>query len=577
MRNFRYMKFPTKSLAPGFAVALFISACSPSRTVTTGPVPETLPAPTKVAKAPLPPPNPKLPPVPDVRGPLQIKVQYPGPMEMVPSKDSNFIFGQVGNGDAALSINGVLTPVWPNGSFMGWLPVPSGTPATDSVGRQIMLGTYEMVAIAGTDTVRYTHTVRLPVPVPAPTVPVQPAQPVAVSQPTFAILGATKAPTPLKGTESARCYGAITTCVLATPILSDTDRVVIGRPTPTGTYKWFLIPGTSVEVAATLGDMAQVRLDSGQTIWVSKSDMDLPSASTAPTKVTVGSPRIDAAAGWVDIVFPVSARPAYIVEENASGVNLTFYGAAGNKVSQNSISSDSFVTAVQASVAGDRSTFTINLTSAPFGYLALYQDGLFTLRLRRPPVVDASSPLKGLTIAVDPGHPPIGATGPTGLWEPNATLPVGFRVRDMLLAKGANVVLTRSDSADVDLSVRPTVARKNNAHAFVSIHYNALPDGVNPFTNHGTNTYWFYPHSTRLAENVQRNLVNEMGLRDKGVHWANFAVMRGTWMPSILAEGAFIMMPDQEAAMRTSEYQDQYARGIVQGLEDYFRTFAPQK
>jgi N-acetylmuramoyl-L-alanine amidase len=147
----------------------------------------------------------------------------------------------------------------------------------------------------------------------------------------------------------------------------------------------------------------------------------------------------------------------------------------------------------------------------------------------------------------------------------------------MLLAKGANVVLTRSAHEDVDLSVRPTVARKNNAHAFVSIHYNALPDGVNPFTNHGTNTYYFYAHSTRLAENVQRNLVNEMGLRDKGVHFGNFAVIRGTWMPSVLAEGAFIMMPDQEAALRTPEYQDQYARGIVQGLEDYFRTFAQQK
>jgi N-acetylmuramoyl-L-alanine amidase len=283
---------------------------------------------------------------------------------------------------------------------------------------------------------------------------------------------------------------------------------------------------------------------------------------------------VDAAAGWVDVVFPVSARPAYLIEEGPSAVTLTFYGASGDKISSASASTDSYVTGVQANVGSNRSTFSINLGTAPFGYLALYQEGTFTLRLRRPPVVDASSPLRGLTIAVDPGHPPIGATGPTGLWEPNATLPVGFKVRDMLLAKGANVVMTRSANEDVDLSVRPTVARKNNAHAFVSIHYNALPDGVNPFTNHGTNTYWFYPHSTRLAENVQRNLVSEMGLRDKGVHFANFAVIRGTWMPSVLAEGAFIMMPDQEAAMRTSEYQDQYARGIVQGLEDYFRTFA---
>lgn len=575
MRSFLSMKFPTKSSAPGFAAALLIAACSPARTVT--PVPVPLPVPVAVSKAPLPEPNPKLPPIPEVRGPLAIKVQYPGSMEFVNAKDSNFIHGQLGNGDAALSINGVLSPVWPNGAFIGWLPVPTPTPSTDSLGRPIMIGVYDLVAVAGTDTARLTHTIRLPMPPVVPPIPVQPEPIVPVAQPTFATLGATKAPSPLRGTQSARCFGASTTCDLATPIPSDTDRVVIGRPTPTGTYKWFLIPGTSVQVIGTSGDFAQVQLDSGQTMWISKSDMDLTSAAATPTKVIVGSPRIGAAADWVDVVFPVSARPAYLIEETARGVNLSFYGASPDRVAPTTVSRDPYVAAVHRNENPGRTAFSIDLTSAPFGYLALYENGKFTLRLRRPPFVDAASPLKGLTIAIDPGHPPIGATGPTGLWEPHATLPVGFKVRDMLLAKGANVVLTRSANEDVDLSVRPAIARKNNAHAFVSIHYNALPDGVNPFTNHGTNTYWFYPHSTQLAQNVQRNLVNEMGLRDKGVHWANFAVMRGTWMPSILAEGAFIMIPDQEAAMRTSEYQDQYARGIVQGLEDYFRTFAQQK
>src|SRR6059058_6081441 len=70
------------------------------------------------------PSRPKLPPVPDVRGPLQINVVYPKPGQLLTARDSNFIFGSVGTGDAALTINGVPTPVWPNGSFMGWLPVP---------------------------------------------------------------------------------------------------------------------------------------------------------------------------------------------------------------------------------------------------------------------------------------------------------------------------------------------------------------------------------------------------------------------------------------------------------------------
>jgi N-acetylmuramoyl-L-alanine amidase len=34
------------------------------------------------------------------------------------------------------------------------------------------------------------------------------------------------------------------------------------------------------------------------------------------------------------------------------------------------------------------------------------------------------------------------------------------------------------------------------------------------------------------------------------------------------------MLPDQEAAMRTPEYQDAYARSIVRGLETYFASLA---
>ncbi|MBA2688105.1 MAG: N-acetylmuramoyl-L-alanine amidase [Gemmatimonadaceae bacterium] len=534
--------------------------------------------PVNVAKAPLPAPNPKLPPIPEARGPLNIKVQYPGAGDLVNSKDSNFIHGQVGNGDAGLSINGVPSPVWPNGAFIGWLPVPQAVASTDSLGRQIMLGVYELVAVVGMDTARLTHTVRLPIPAATPPVVVQPATVVPVSQPTYAAVGATKGPAPLKGTQSAKCYGAFTTCLLATPILSDTDRVVVGRPTPTGTYKWFLVPGTTVQVTGTQGEFAQVQLDNGQIIWIAKSDLNLEAAASTPTRVTIGAPSIASGGDWIDLNIPVSATPAFLVEETERGFNLTLYSATpGANTPSPLVTRDAYVRGVQRGGNADRIVFGISLSAAPFGYLTLYQNGLFTLRLRRPPAIDPSSPLRGLTIAVDPGHPPIGATGPTGLWEPQATLPVGFKLRDMLVERGANVVMTRTAHEDVDLAVRPTVARRNNAHAFVSIHLNALPDGANPYRAQGTNTYWFYQHSSTLAQHVQRQLVNEMGLADKGIHFGNFAVIRGTWMPSVLAEGAFIMMPDQEAAMRTAEYQAQYARGIVLGLEDYFRSLAQQK
>jgi N-acetylmuramoyl-L-alanine amidase len=42
----------------------------------------------------------------------------------------------------------------------------------------------------------------------------------------------------------------------------------------------------------------------------------------------------------------------------------------------------------------------------------------------------------------------------------------------------------------------------------------------------------------------------------------------------VLCEGAWVVMPEQEAALRTPEFQQRYAMGIVDGLEAYFRSLA---
>jgi N-acetylmuramoyl-L-alanine amidase len=126
----------------------------------------------------------------------------------------------------------------------------------------------------------------------------------------------------------------------------------------------------------------------------------------------------------------------------------------------------------------------------------------------------------------------------------------------------------------VALGDRPIMARRADAHALVSIHLNALPDGVNPFTAHGTGTYYFHPHAAPLARAVQAGMVRRMGLRDLGTYYDNLALVRPTWMPAVLCEGAFLMIPEQEAALRTPEFQAAYARGVADGLEAYFRGLA---
>ena len=525
--------------------AAVLSACAsprvaPAPEVVPAPVEEAPPAPPVVLRAELPPANPALPVVPTVTGPLAIKVVYPGANQTIASRDSNFVFGSVGSGDAGLTINGVLTPVWPNGAFMAWLANPP-----DSAPQ------YDIVATTGADTARLVHPIKLqPRPKPGDST----ARPDTI--------------TPMSPVKWASLIGPA-----AYP--SDTDRVITAYALTGGIQRWFLIPGTRVEVTGTKGADSYVRLDSLQAIRIATSDLSVLD-SVAPRKPLRASAfRITNNAAWTDVVIPVNGPPAYLVEQSPTSLTLTLYGTTGPRTqAQAKGRASSYIETVTPLRSPPQMKYVFQLRGPVYGYQPLWETGKFTLRIRKPPVIDSLAPLKGLTIAIDPGHPPIGATGPTGLWEPEATLPVGFKTQELLQAKGVNVVMTRESADPVDLNLRPAIGRRADANAFVSIHLNAVPDGVNPFRAQGTATYHYHPHSGALAENVQRAAVQHLSLPDNGVKRENFAVVRGTWMPSVLVEGAFIILPDQEAALRTPEYQERYAQAIVDGLEAYFKNMA---
>ena len=493
-----------------------------------------------IARAPLPPANPKLPPVPMVNGPLHINVIYPPAGALIGSRDSNFVFGSVGNGHAGLTINGALVPVWPNGAFMGWVANPS-----------VDTQSYTLVAYTNKDTARYVLPVRTRAALPPPAVPPQRDTLVPVRPP-----------------EVVRLYNDS----LANTV-DDTDEAIIGRPFPSGTYRWFLFPQTLAQLTGVLGGMAHVQIDPSQDLWVAHRDVHpAPDASSAPLHIS----HVDLIAqpDWLDLHIAVASPPAYIVDESERSITLTLYNTLDSSDIATLRLADPYLTDVQVHTGGSRVTYTFTCTRPIYGYLTLYHDGVMTFRLRRPPTVDPAHPLRGITIAVDPGHPPAGATGPTGLYEAEATLNVGLRVQKMLIEKGATVVMTRTTSNPVPLGDRPILARRYNVNALVSIHLNALPDGMNPFHNNGTGTYYFHTHSQRFASIMQASLVPQLALRDLGTFRENLALARPTWMPAVLTEGVFVIMPDQEAALRTPEYQNAYARGIVNGLERFFATFA---
>ena len=214
---------------------------------------------------------------------------------------------------------------------------------------------------------------------------------------------------------------------------------------PNGTYKWLLLPGTTLETTGRIGDMVRVRLDAALEAWAAASDVtELPPESRAPgarPRMRVSSASRD----WVDVVIPTGDRPPFEVREEGTTLVLILYGVQANTDIIGYTGDDSLVRRVRwYQETSDRARFEIDLARAPYGYLPMWDRGAFTLRVRRPPPIDPTSPLRGLTIAVNAGHPPAGSTGPTGLYEAVPTLAISERLKTILEARGARVVMTRT-------------------------------------------------------------------------------------------------------------------------------------
>ncbi|MBE3587050.1 MAG: N-acetylmuramoyl-L-alanine amidase [Thermoanaerobacteraceae bacterium] len=191
-------------------------------------------------------------------------------------------------------------------------------------------------------------------------------------------------------------------------------------------------------------------------------------------------------------------------------------------------------------------------------------------------IPDAGDVLRDALIAVDAGHggEDPGAIG-NGLQEKNITLKLARRLADMLSAKGAKPLLTRSDDSTVGLYDRPQMANQAGADLFVSIHINANTDA----RVRGTATYILSPagggdparreESRKLAEKIQANLVKNLGLEDDGVREANFAVLRESTMPAVLVEVAFITNPDEANLLKDDSFLEKACVAIFQGIVDY--------
>lgn len=181
-------------------------------------------------------------------------------------------------------------------------------------------------------------------------------------------------------------------------------------------------------------------------------------------------------------------------------------------------------------------------------------------------------------VMLDPGHGGYdpGAVGPSGVQEKNITLAVALQVADFL-ASAAEVRLTHKEDVpwddNSDLAARSAMTNEWSADCFVSIHCNSAsgPEA------HGTETF-HYPGSEQgqaLANSLQARLINALGLTDRGVKEANFAVLRQTNCPACLAELAFVSNPAEEALLVSPDFQAKAARAIAEGVVDFLGLSLP--
>ena len=358
--------------------------------------------------------------------------------------------------------------------------------------------------------------------------------------------------------------------------ISGTNGIVIGRPSPFGPFRWRFPVGTRAEVDGKDGDRVRIRLAPDLHAWVGEDDTQPAAPNAAPPRSLVGDLRFHARADRIELRIPLSAAlPLQVDEPDSRTVELTLFGAVGHTDRVALGAGSRAVEDVRwMQLPGNRYRLSVTLAEPVWGFRTTYRplDGghaELVFEIRRMPPIDPLNPLAGRRIVIDPGHPGAGATGPSGYYEGHANLGIGLALERMLADAGADPILLRRDTLPMGLYERTTAAIEAGGELYISIHNNALPDGVRPFGQEGTSTYYYHPHSRHLATRVQEGMLDMMRLRDLGVYWGNLAVCRMAWMPSILTEGAFMMMPDHEAALKDPEFQARYARGVMEGIRDF--------
>ena len=232
--------------------------------------------------------------------------------------------------------------------------------------------------------------------------------------------------------------------------------------------------------------------------------------------------------------------------------------------------------------------------------------------------IEKSAQISQKIILVDPGHggEDSGAIGKNKSQEKSVNLAIAKKLV-AIINKNSDLkaILTRSGDYYIPLTKRITIAQKENATMFISIH----ADSVESTTAKGASIYTLSEkgNNSKLAKQLEQsqNLVDQFGgvetvidndqflkniltdfsrkdrdmqsfnlakeiiselekigpIHKKVPQKANFVVLKSPAIPSVLVETAFISNPTQEKRLTNNKQQQKIAASIYQGILNYYQ------
>ncbi len=352
-----------------------------------------------------------------------------------------------------------------------------------------------------------------------------------------------------------------------------TDSIAVLKTAPELGYELFMARGTALKLSGIEGQYYRVQLSGQKDVWVKRSSVELmpPGRIIPPARLAMVRFKKAPRGSLASLVL---SRPAvYQLFPGADGrsLKLVLYDVQADMDWVRYDPTDALVRDIRWRQTDSRTVeLELALNKPLWGYSAFYRGNNLELSLFSAPTISAGHPLKGIRIALDPGHSPdYGAVGPLRTLEKDVNWQIARRLGDQLRSQGALVYYTREGNEGVGIYQRPGRAAGWGAELLVSIHNNASPDGVNPLLNSGFSTYYYQPYSRGLAEAVHRQFQKSLPLNDHGLFYGNLVLCRGTEFPSILVEPAFIIVPREEALLREADFQEKIATAIVAGIKEF--------